>query len=130
MKTNKSSTTNVSPKLKKVFDTLLSGRFGDISFFKDYINKMLYGGDVYLNCYDFIEYEQAHEKIDNCYKNREEWKKKCVLSICRMGFFSSDRSIEEYAKNIWGLTKIEVPKPTLKKENRVISTSNLLDLEK
>jgi hypothetical protein len=47
-----------------------------------------------------------------------------------MGFFSSDRSIEEYAQNIWKLEKIEVPKPTLNKENRIVSTGNLVALEK
>jgi len=121
---------NTSPKVKKVFDALFSGRFGDIGFFKEYLTNLINGGDYYLNCSDFNEYEQTHERIDTCYKNRELWERKCVLSICRMGFFSSDRSIEDYAQRIWKLNKIEVPKPTLSKENRVISSSNLKELEK
>ena len=119
----------ISPKLSKVFEALYGGRFGDIGFFKEYLTNLTNGGDHYLYCHDFVEYERTHEKIDACYKNREEWEKKCVLSICRMGFFSSDRSIEDYAQKIWKLSKIEVPRPTLTKEGRVISSSNLKDLE-
>jgi len=128
LRINKKS--NLSSKLKRVFDSLFSGRFGDINFFKEYLTNLINGGDYYLYCSDFDEYEKTHERIDECYKNRDLWEKKCVLSICRMGFFSSDRSIENYAENIWNLKKIEVPKPTLSKETRHISSSsNLNNLE-
>ncbi len=116
--------------IKWVLDTILKGRFGDVGFFKEYINNMINGGDYYLNCHDFNEYVATHERVDKCYQNRKEWDKKCILSICRMGYFSSDRSIEDYAEKIWRLKKIEVPKPRLSKESRVISSTGLKDLEK
>ena len=58
-------------------------------------------------------------------KDQDKWIKKCVEAICRMGFFSSDRSIETYAKEIWHVDECEVPKPALTKDARSVSSSNL-----
>ena len=52
----------------------------------------------------------------------------CLLSISRMGFFSSDRSINEYAETIWKVDPIEVPKPETG-EKRVYSSTNLKSME-
>jgi len=119
----------VNGKLKKVFDAILGGRFGDISFIKEYITNMINNNDYYLVCHDFYEFADSQEKVDSTYKNSNEWQKKCIQSICRMGFFSSDRSIEDYAKRIWKLEKLEVPKPSIQKENRVISSLDLKSME-
>jgi len=51
-----------------------------------------------------------------------------LLSISRMGYFSSDRSINEYAENIWKVEPIEVPKP--ESEKKVISSTNLASMDK
>ena len=48
-----------------------------------------------------ISIVKAQEQIDIEYQNKEEWVEKCVDNICHMGFFSSDRSIKNYADNIW-----------------------------
>ena len=58
-------------------------------------------------------------------KKKDEWDKKCIENICHMGFFSSDRSIQDYANNIWELTPCEVPQPSIDKEKHYVSTSNL-----
>ena len=65
------------------------------------------------------------KKIDKDYQNKDEWDRKCVENICHMGFFSSDRSIRDYANDIWNVVAMEVPKPSLTKEQHLISTSNL-----
>ena len=71
----------------------------------------------------------TQDKIDVEYQKKDEWDRKCIENICHMGFFSSDRSIQNYANDIWGLTPIEVPQPSIDKEKHYVSTSNL-DLAK
>ena len=91
----------------------------------DYLNGIINGGDYYLVCHDFYDYLEAQVKIDKDYQNKDEWDRKCVENICHMGFFSSDRSIRDYANDIWNVVAMEVPKPSLTKEKHLISTSNL-----
>ena len=87
--------------LQKCFDAIYKNQFGDTSFIHDYITGLQNGGDYYLICHDFYDYVKAQEQIDIEYQNKEEWVEKCVDNICHMGFFSSDRSIKNYADNIW-----------------------------
>ena len=115
----------VGSRLKECFDTIYNNRFGNTSFMHDYLNGIINGGDYYLVCHDFYDYLEAQKKIDNDYKNKDEWDRKCVENICHMGFFSSDRSIRDYANDIWNVVAMEVPKPSLTKEEHLISTSNL-----
>ena len=115
----------VGSRLKECFDTIYNNRFGNTSFMHDYLNGMINGGDYYLVCHDFYDYLEAQEKIDKDYQNKDEWDRKCVENICHMGFFSSDRSIRDYANDIWNVVAMEVPKPSLTKEEHLISTSNL-----
>lgn len=91
---------------------ILTGNFGDTSFINDFLNSILHGSDFYLIGADFEEYIKTQEKIDEDFKDVDGWHKKGLLSISRMGFFSSDRSIEDYAQNIWNLKKCEIEKPT------------------
>ena len=91
----------------------------------DYLNGIINGGDYYLVCHDFYDYLEAQEKIDKDYQDKDSWDRKCVENICHMGFFSSDRSIRDYANDIWNVVAMEVPKPSLTKEEHLISTSNL-----
>ena len=115
----------VSGRLKECLDTLYSSRFGDTGFIHDYLNGLYNGGDYYLTCHDFDAYVDTQERIDVAYQNKDEWDKKCIENICHMGFFSSDRSIQNYANDIWGITPIEVPPPSIEKEKHFVSTSNL-----
>ena len=115
----------VGSRLKECFDTIYNNRFGNTTFMHDYLNSIINGGDYYLVCHDFYDYLKAQEKIDKDYQNKDEWDRKCVENICHMGFFSSDRSIRDYANDIWNVVGMEVPKPSLTKEQHLISTSNL-----
>ena len=115
----------VGSRLKECFDAIYHNRFGNTSFMHDYLNGIINGGDYYLVCHDFYDYLEAQKKIDKDYQNKDEWDRKCVENICHMGFFSSDRSIRDYANDIWNVVAMEVPKPSLTKEKHLISTSNL-----
>ena len=101
----------VDSRLQECFDALFGSEFGDTSFIHGYINDLVNGGDYYLTCHDFYDYIRAQDKVDREYQNKDAWNKKCIENICRMGFFSSDRSIRDYGNNIWKIAPCEVPNP-------------------
>ena len=119
----------IGGRLKEAFEAILNGTLGDTSFMHDYVKQIMYGTDYYLVCQDFYSYLEAQERVDKTYSDYENWTKKCVTSITKMGFFSSDRSIDTYAKEIWGVSPIEVPKPSLSKESHFVSNQNLKELD-
>ena len=57
---------------------------------------------------DFDSYCKTQDLIDESYKNQDEWISKCILSVARMGFFTSDRCINEYAEAIWNIEPLQV----------------------
>jgi starch phosphorylase len=120
----------VGEKLRRVFESILNNQFGDTSFMNDYVNNMMNGGDYYLVCHDFYEYLDTQEKVDRDYSNSIEWNKRCLQSICKMGFFSSDRSVEDYAELIWKVQPLECPKPSSEKDSHFVSQGNLKILDK
>ncbi len=94
--------------IRKVIDKLGAGvggeRFDDIV---DYLLGHSATRDVYLCLADFDSYIEAHNKMDKIYKDKLEWNRRSLLSIASMGYFSSDRSVQEYVDKIWNLTKNE-----------------------
>lgn len=87
----------LDPDLAKVFEDIEGGKFGDPSEFSALVNAVKQWGDYYLVSADFNSYIKTHGLIDEAYKDQEEWIKKCITSVSRMGFFNSDRCIEEYS---------------------------------
>jgi len=99
----------ISKDLAEVIKAIDDGMFGDPSIHQFVINQFRNGNDYYLVCRDFDSYVDIQHKIDSVWKNPEEWTKKCILCTARMGKFSSDRSIEEYATNIWNVEPCPLP---------------------
>ena len=99
----------LDPALATVFDTIHSGTFGDAGAFTALLNGIVEHGDYYLVSDDFASYIKTQELIDESYKNTEEWTTKAITTVARMGFFSSDRCIDEYAESIWNIEPL-VPK--------------------
>ncbi|QIX00782.1 hypothetical protein AMS68_006299 [Peltaster fructicola] len=99
----------LDPNLKRVFETIKSGTFGDAGQFSNLVDSIVDHGDYYLVSDDFASYIDTHKLIDETYKNQDEWLTKTITSVARMGFFSSDRCIEEYASEIWNCEPV-VPK--------------------
>ena len=60
-------------------------------------------GDKYMHLADLQSYDEAHQKAAKLYNNRDEWNRKAIINIASSGKFSSDRTIAEYAKDIWNL---------------------------
>lgn len=57
--------------------------------------------DVYYLLADFDSYVEAQAKVDADFRNRKEWAKKCLINMANSGMFSSDRTIRQYAEEIW-----------------------------
>lgn len=91
----------VPPSLSKVFDALYSGRFGDLSEMHWIFRKVTNGEDHYIVCWDFQSYLDCQSRVDECYKDQKKWMAKAIASIACSGKFSTDRTIKEYADNIW-----------------------------
>ena len=93
----------IDKDLQKVFDAVNSGMFGDRNAFSAIISAITDHGDFYLVSDDFSSYIKTQSLIDEAYKNQEEWITKCITSVARMGFFTSDRCMQEYAESIWNI---------------------------
>ncbi len=94
--------------IKDVVDSLVSGEFKDQDsyYFLDIYNELIKpqnGGraDQYYLLKDFVSYKETHAKLNKEFRNRKEWARKCLKNIANAGFFSSDRTILEYADDIW-----------------------------
>ncbi|MDR1890883.1 MAG: glycogen/starch/alpha-glucan phosphorylase [Puniceicoccales bacterium] len=71
-------------------------------------NSLLDGGDPFFVLADFEDYVRTQKKVDEAYQDKQKWAQKAILNIARSGKFSSDRSIKDYATNIWDLKPINV----------------------
>jgi starch phosphorylase len=93
------------PELKTVLDQISSGMFspGNPGLFRPLVDNLL-SSDYYLLLADFDSYMDAQADVDRLYMIPEEWARKSILNTAGMGKFSSDRTIDEYAREIWGIT--------------------------
>ncbi|KIL64364.1 glycosyltransferase family 35 protein [Amanita muscaria Koide BX008] len=98
-----------SPALARVLETIASGFFGDGGPYQPLLNTILQN-DYYLITEDFDSYIQALAMVDEGYLDREEWIKKSIRTVAKMGKFSSDRAINEYAESYWNVEATPVRK--------------------
>jgi glycogen phosphorylase len=98
-------------ELKLCLDQIQGGFYSpeDPNLFHDIVDVLLNRGDHYMLLADYESYVKAQEKVDRLYMNPVEWSKKCLLNIAASGKFSSDRTISDYARDIWNV------EPTLDK---------------
>jgi starch phosphorylase len=91
------------PTLKAVLDDIAGGAFspGDPTLFKPIVDSLLQGGDRYLLLADYASYAETRERVYAHYEHREQWVRKSILNVARMGRFSSDNTILQYAEEIW-----------------------------
>ena len=99
---------NNNPKIKKVVDSLTDGTFHPSrEEFKIIFDELMSKNDEYFLLADFEAYRQAQEKINDLYQQRQKWSAMCLKNIAEAGYFSSDRTIEEYVRDIWHLEKVK-----------------------
>ena len=94
--------------LKQVIDQLVDEDFFDVPSgeFKEIYDRLMYH-DNYLILKDFASYEEAHRRANERYKDRDRWTKMSIVNIAKSGKFSSDRTIKEYANEIWHVEPIK-----------------------
>ena len=96
--------------IRRVVDSLIDGTFNDggSGDFQDLYNSLINEGDQYYLLADFNLFKEAEDKVFAAYKDKKAWAKKCFLNTCNAGTFSSDRTINQYAEEIWGIKPIAV----------------------
>uniref|UniRef100_A0A671PRZ3 Alpha-1,4 glucan phosphorylase n=1 Tax=Sinocyclocheilus anshuiensis TaxID=1608454 RepID=A0A671PRZ3_9TELE len=107
---NASEYYNHMPELKQAIDQIAGGFFSpkQPDLFKDIVNMLMHH-DRFKVFADYQDYIKCQEKVSALYKKPKEWTKKVILNIAGSGKFSSDRTISQYAREIWGV------EPTLEK---------------
>lgn len=100
---------NSNPMIKRVMDSLLTGEWAedDKDKYRMIFDEIMYRSDEYFILKDVEAYSEAFNRIVTMYSDRMSWAKKCLINIAKSGYFSSDRTIEQYAKEIWHIEKIE-----------------------
>jgi len=95
------------PNLKAVLDWLVSDYFmpDNPNAFAPLRKSLLDWGDPFLVCADYAAYCAAQKEVDKAFRDKSRWAKMAILNTARIGKFSSDRTIREYAENIWHLTQ-------------------------
>jgi starch phosphorylase len=98
-----------SSELKQAIEMLENGSFNpqDKDGMKELCENLKHD-DPFLVCADFSSYVKAQNKIDVAYRNKEKWTQKTILNVARCGIFSSDRTIAQYASEIWKTTPIPI----------------------
>ena len=100
-------------QLRGALEQLINGSIvaGNTNIFMDLYNTLLFGdygyADTYMVLRDFESYMQTHEQISKDYQDRKTWIAKQIMNTAMAGFFSSDRTINEYNDKIWKLTPIK-----------------------
>ncbi len=91
------------PQLKAVLDSIAAGAFSpdEPARYRPLIDSLLWGGDHYLLLADYEAYVAAQGRVDALYRDGDAWSRKAIANVAGMGPFSADRTIRDYASQIW-----------------------------
>jgi starch phosphorylase len=96
-------------RIKQVVDQLVNGFFPDAhDHFEPIYDSLLMQNDEYFVLRDFASYVEAQERVADAYQQREKWLEMSTINIAHSGYFSSDRTIQEYATDIWNIQPLNV----------------------
>ncbi len=100
---------DADPELREALDGISSGLFsnGDRDLFKPLVDSLL-SRDDYMLLVDYRAYVDCQERVSRAYRDQKSWTRMSILNVARMGYFSSDRSIREYAEKIWRVQPMAV----------------------
>jgi starch phosphorylase len=91
--------------MRRAIDSIAAGHFsrGDKDIFRPIVANLLSTRDEYVHLADLPAYVASQQAVDEAYLDRARWNRMSLLNIARMGKFSSDRTVSEYAREIWGV---------------------------
>ncbi|WP_035990713.1 glycogen/starch/alpha-glucan phosphorylase [Leptolyngbya sp. KIOST-1] len=100
---------DTNPELKRVLDVIASGLFspGEPNLFLPILDSLLVD-DPYMVMADYAAYVQCQEHVSRTYEDRDRWVRMAILNTARIGKFSADRTIAEYARDIWKVKPVPV----------------------
>jgi len=100
---------NKDEELRRVLDMIRNGYFSptDPTRYKPLIDSLLRGGDHFLLLADYASYVSCQDEVDDVYRDVRDWTRRAILNVAHMGKFSSDRTIHDYARDIWGVKPLE-----------------------
>ncbi|MEN9214020.1 MAG: glycogen/starch/alpha-glucan phosphorylase, partial [Gloeomargarita sp. DG_1_6_bins_138] len=100
---------NNNPVLKEVIDQIAGGVFsrGDTSLFRPIVDSLL-NHDPYFLLADFQSFLDCQEQVNQAYQDTERWTRMSILNTARTGFFSSDRSMQQYCQDIWHVSPVPI----------------------
>jgi len=92
-----------NPQLKAVLDSIAAGAFSpdEPARYRPLVDSLLWGGDHYLLLADYQDYVATQAKVDALYLDQDAWSRKAIANVAGMGPFSADRTIRDYAAQIW-----------------------------
>ena len=98
------------PETRAALDLIAAGHFSrnEPGIFAPILDALLRHGDHYLHLADLPSYQAAHARLGELYRDQEQWSRKAILNIAASRNFSSDRTIAEYAKEIWHVEPCKV----------------------
>lgn len=98
---------NASPRLKRVLDQISDGLFsdGDTNRYQELLRN-IYDHDHFLVTCDFDSYFETQRRVDSAYRDTVGWYRRATMNTAGMGWFSSDRAVRGYAKEIWGTSSL------------------------
>jgi starch phosphorylase len=102
-----------NPAIKRILHAIRDNVFcpNEPDMFKDIYDELTMHGDTYFYLADYQDYIDTQAKVDALFRDKMGWAKKAVLNVARMGWFSSDRCVHEYAEKIWGIKQIHIKSP-------------------
>ena len=105
---------NTNEELRRALDMIAQGFFSpdDPHRYRPVFDALTGGGDHFLLLADYESYIKTQEQVDALYRDQEEWARRAILNVAGMGRFSSDRSIQEYAREIWKAGPVTRTPPT------------------
>lgn len=101
---------NRNAELKKGLNMIAEGTFSPTNreLFRPIVDTLLNQGDYYMLLADYASYIACQEEVSALYLNQDEWARRAILNCAGIGKFSSDRTIADYAREIWGVERMEI----------------------
>src|SRR5262249_10206497 len=101
-------------ELRRTLDMIATGAFspGERDLFAPVVRSLLDGGDRYLVLVDYGAYLSCQDDVARTYRDHATWTRMSITNTARMGEFSSDRTVRQYAEEIWGIAPVPVSETT------------------